>query len=123
MATKKSTSKKPIVKATAVKKAAVRKAPVKRATAVRTKKVSNVETAWDLPSGGQFQSFKVGKVRNFFSVRITDQTVYWSILCFLVLALGVWVVTIDDKVQRLYDQIDAKSAEDVTILPLNTTSR
>lgn len=111
MVTKKSTSKKPTVKAVA------RKAPVKRTTAVRTKKASNVATAWDLPSGGQFQSFKVGQARNFFSVRITDQTVYWSILCFIVLALGVWVVTIDDKVQRLYDQIDAKNAEDATVLP------
>ena len=41
---------------------------------------------------------------------MTHQTFYWAVLAILVLALGIWVVTINDKVQRIYDQIDASNA-------------
>ncbi len=111
MATTKKSVKKP------VSKAAATKAPVKRATTVRTKKTTKQDD-WGLPSGGKFKTFQVGKARNFFSIRITDQTIYWAILCFIVLALGVWVVTIDDKVQHLYDQIDAQIIEDSLSVPV-----
>lgn len=116
MATTKQATKKPIAKSSTA-----RKAPAKRATSVRTKKVTQ-QQSWDLPSGGNFKSFKVGKVRNFFTVRITDQTIYWSILCFIILALGVWVVTIDDKVQRLYDQIDADNLDSNVAVPVKKAS-
>ncbi len=46
----------------------------------------------------------------FFTFRITHQTVYWGILCAVVLALGLWVVSINDKVMRIYDQIDQTNA-------------
>ena len=46
----------------------------------------------------------------FFTFRITHQTLYWTILAVLVLALGLWVISINDKVQRIYDQIDASNA-------------
>lgn len=110
MATNKSATKKPVTK-----RAATKKAPVKRATTVRTKKATQADN-WDLPSGGHFRTFKLGKVKDFLSIRVTDQTVYWSILCFIVLALGIWVVTIDDKVQRLYDQIDMQNSDDSVVI-------
>ena len=43
----------------------------------------------------------------FFTFRITQQSIYWLILCLLVLALGVWVITLSVKVQQIYDQVDA----------------
>jgi hypothetical protein len=46
----------------------------------------------------------------FFTFRITHQTLYWSILAVMVLALGIWVMNINDKVQRMYDQIDVSNA-------------
>lgn len=114
-ATKKTTVKKPAAKAPAVKAPAKRtavKAPGKRPTSVRTVRTSKAD-AWDVPSGGNYQTFKRAKNANFFSVRITDQTIYWAILCFLVLALGVWVISINDKVQRLYDQIDQQTTDSI----------
>src|SRR5688572_3977656 len=42
----------------------------------------------------------------FFSFRITHQTFYWILLCGIVLALGIWVVVLNTRVQTLYDQID-----------------
>lgn len=110
MATTKSATKKPAAKGRAVK------APAKRATSVRTKKAA-ANAKWDIPSGGNYKSFKLGKENSFFSIRVTDQTIYWAILCFLVLALGIWVVTIDDKVQRIYDQIDKDNANNTVVVP------
>ena len=114
--TKKSVTKKPVTKkATTTRKTVAKKAPVKRATSVRTKKATHSE--WDLPSAGKFKSFKVAHAPKFFTVRITDQTIYWAILGFIVLALGIWVVTINEKVQYLYDQIDAQNADDSFVAP------
>lgn len=108
--------KKPVKKVAAarrpVAKAAVRKAPVKRSTSVRTSKVAHSE--FSVPhSGAKLQSFKLAKAPSFFSFRVTEQTVYWAILGFMVLALGVWVITINDKVQYLYDQIDQQNADSI----------
>lgn len=50
----------------------------------------------------------------FFQFRITQQSVYWLILCLLVLGLGVWVVTLSVKVQSLYDQIETSSVQTET---------
>lgn len=53
----------------------------------------------------------------FMTFRITQQSVYWLILSLLVLALGIWVITLSVKVQDLYDQIETSSSESATILP------
>ncbi len=118
MATSKKTSvKKPVTKKAAPKRvAAAAKAPAKRTTTVRTVKRANTDTT--LASGGKYTSFKANKAPNFFSVRVTDQTIYWAILGFIVLALGVWIVTINDKIQYLYDQIDQQNANtDSIVIP------
>ena len=43
----------------------------------------------------------------FFTFELTKQTLYWAILCAIVLALGVWVMSLNIQVQKIYDQIDA----------------
>lgn len=101
------------VKKPVAKRPVAKKAPVKHATTVRSKKAKKSE--WDIASSGQYESFRLAKGPNFFSTRITEQTIYWSILGFLVLAVGVWVITINDKVQYLYDQIDAQNADSAVI--------
>ena len=105
-------TKKP-AKKSAAKSTTAKKAPAKRSTTVRSKKAAKSD--WDINSSGKYKSFKLSKGPGFFSTKITEQTIYWAILGFLVLALGVWVVTINDKVQYLYDQIDAQNAEDSMI--------
>lgn len=43
----------------------------------------------------------------FFVFRVTRQTLYWLILAVIVLALGVWVLVLNIRIQNIYDQIDA----------------
>jgi hypothetical protein len=54
----------------------------------------------------------------FFTFRFTQQTVYWLILCALVLALGVWVMYLTIKVQNIYDDIDAANMHSSMTEPL-----
>lgn len=97
--TKKPAAKKPVKKTTA-KPTAAKRAPAKtRSTTVKVKKTQPM------------QSFRPAKSREpFLTVRITHQTVYWAILAIIVLALGLWVIDINDRVMTIYDQIDASSA-------------
>lgn len=98
MPTTKKSVKKPSVKRTAAKKSGAKK--------------------WVLAPSGNYESFKLAKSPKFFSTKITDQTIYWSILGFLVLAIGIWIITINDRVQYLYDQIDLQNAESGVVIPL-----
>lgn len=47
----------------------------------------------------------------FFSFNVTRESIYWLILVMAVLALGVWVVNLTDKVNRDYDEIEATQTE------------
>jgi hypothetical protein len=98
MATKKAAPKK-----TTAKTATVKKAPSKPTTRTKVKRVT--------ASAAPVQSFKRASVQEpFFTFRITHQTLYWLILAVIVLALGIWVININDKVQQIYDQIDSVNA-------------
>lgn len=89
----------------ATKKPAVKRAPAKSTAKTSVKRVSK-------PSEQPTKSFRVApREENFFTLRVTRQTVYWSILAILVLVLGLWVVDINDRVQRIYDQIDTLNEE------------
>lgn len=95
---KKSTVKK--AKATTSKSTAVKRAPAKSSASVtKVKKLSH-----QVPS---MRSFRLSRQDEpFFTFRITHQTVYWLILAAIVLCLGMWVIDINVKVQKIYDQID-----------------
>ena len=47
----------------------------------------------------------------FFTYRLTQQSAYWLILCLLILALGIWVITLSVRVQTLYDRVDKSTSE------------
>lgn len=89
MATAKKSSKKP----------AVKRAPAKTSTG--TKVTHRVVKEPEL------RSFRRAKTPAFFTFKITRQTFYWSILCAIVFALGVWILSINVQVNNIYDQIDA----------------
>ncbi len=82
-------------KATTTKKSAPKKPTAKKAVA---------PTAKVAESKVDFMTFKV-----------TEQTVYWSIIGAMILALGIWVMTINARVQAIYDQIDSLTSEEGTI--------
>jgi hypothetical protein len=106
-AKKSSVKKKPIVKAVAARKPAVRKAPAKRATTVRTRVARKSSTA-------SYKTFKLAPGPKFMSTAVTEQTIYWAVLGIVVLAFGAWVLVVNDRIQRIYDQIDAQMSATYT---------
>lgn len=100
--TKKTTTKKP------VKKAAPKRAAAK--TSVKRK-----------PAAKQIEhkSLKLTKeTEPFFTFRLNHETLYWLLLSMMVFALGLWVININDRVQRIYDDIDRANAEDSMVMPV-----
>lgn len=60
------------------------------------------------------RSFAVSSDRPpFFTYRITHQTFYWVVLGALILALGIWVLTLTVKIQQIYDDIDILQSQTV----------
>lgn len=109
--------------------AAPKKKPVtKKTTATKTTKVAKVapknttRKTTKKPQG--FKSFKHSSEQTpFMTFSFTNQTVYWLILSVLVVALGVWVMYLNTKVQDIYDQIDANSnIVNTEILPSKKTT-
>ncbi|MFZ1258138.1 MAG: hypothetical protein WAQ25_01590 [Candidatus Saccharimonas sp.] len=89
-------------------KKTVKKAPVKPTS--KTKVRCSVA-----PTMQSFKRFSPDEP--FFTFRVSQQTIYWAFLGIAVLALGLWVITINDKVQYIYDQVDeANSALNQTLI-------
>ena len=100
-------------KATVAKKtAAVTKKPVQKKKSVATKvaKKASVQSFRKCPETQPFMSFK-----------ITQQTVYWLIICVLVFALGSWILKVQHDVMSLYDQVEQMRLNEPE-LPLKKTS-
>lgn len=57
------------------------------------------------------RSFRPAAEQDFMSFRFTVQTVYWLILSVLVLALGIWVISLNTKINDIYNQIDASNSD------------
>lgn len=110
-------AKKPASKASKAKlpakKPVVKRAPAKSRSATTVKKVTLATP----------KSFRVSKpVDPFFTFRITHQTVYWLILSVIVIGLAAWVLSINIRVQEIYDQIEVSSRQAET-LPTRVTTQ
>lgn len=78
----------------ATKKPATKKAAVKKTTAKAKKSAA-------------LQSFKLTKAdKPFLTFAITRQTLYWLIIAAAFLALGLWIIDLQIKVNAIYDQIE-----------------
>jgi len=76
--------------------ATAKKATKKKVAPKRAKKVAPLK------------SFKLSKEpTSFVSFRITDQTVYWSILLILILILALWVLQLQINLSDILSQINA----------------
>lgn len=115
MATKaKAPTKKKTTVRTASAKTASRKAPVRSVSATKVRRTTPAKAA-------DMQSFKVAKDdRPFMSARPSVQTLYWAILGFAVLALGLWVLNMNLQLQELYDQ---KDREDLSTSSVQHTEK
>jgi hypothetical protein len=87
------------------------KAPAKKATTKRAPAKASAHTKVvhkPAPKQAEMKSFKrANSPTPFFTFELTKQTLYWAILCGVVLALGVWVMSISIEVNKIYDQIDS----------------
>ncbi len=71
-----------------------------------TKKVAVKKSSPRKAKTPKLESFKVAKdTKPFVSYRITEQTVYWSILLILILILSLWVLNIQINISDLLDSI------------------
>jgi hypothetical protein len=87
------------------KKAAPKRAPAKSSSSTKVTRVARPKTP-------EVRSFRRARASDpFFTFRITHQTLYWLILAGIVLGLGLWVIDISNKVQKIYDQIDATNQQ------------
>ena len=65
-------------------------------------------------SKARSKSFVVSDDRPpFLTFRATHETFYWIVLGALVLALGIWVLTLTVKIQQIYDDIDVLQSQTV----------
>lgn len=106
MATKKPSTAK---KATSTKKAPTKKATrVKTVAAPKKKAVKNQDV----------QSFKIApETEPFMTFRVGRQTIYWAIFGIAVIALTLWVASLQKNINDLYDQIDAANVENMILTP------
>jgi hypothetical protein len=54
----------------------------------------------------ELKSFEIGKEsKPFMTFRVTDQTIYWSILFIYILVLSIWVLNIQLDTMHILDSI------------------
>lgn len=87
------------------KKTASTKAPARKKQAA--KKSSKSTT---------LSSFRAsGDSTPFLTLAITRQTLYWGILSFVVLVLGLWIIHLQNEINKIYDAIEiSQSSIDTT---------
>ncbi len=91
------TAKKKTTKKSPAKKSQSKSAPVKRAS--RAPSVAS----------------SARSDRKFMEARFTEQTLYWILIGAAVLALAVWVLSIQVQMNDLYDAADIQNSEDVVV--------
>lgn len=99
--TKKTAAKKPAVaQKTTVKRQSVSKPVVKKtATAKKTIAPKSVKQS-------KLESFRISKERYpFMTFKITDQTIYWSILLIYVMLLVLWISNIQLETLQIIESI------------------
>ncbi|MEI6850460.1 MAG: hypothetical protein WCK26_00670 [Candidatus Saccharibacteria bacterium] len=73
---------------------------------VTKKKVTSKKSAPRKVKKAKFESFQMSKDSTpFLQFLITEQTIYWMILLTLILALGIWVLSIQIEISNLLDSI------------------
>lgn len=71
------------------------------------KKKTTKKSASKSKKPAHFKSFKVVRENApFMSFKITEQTVYWSILLVLILILALWILNIQINLSSILDSIN-----------------
>lgn len=88
------------------------KAKAKTKAAATTKRTSTKKRATKKASKPLLSQLRIerrAEDRPFLEFRITEQTLYWLILGVVSIVFALWILTLDARVQKLYDEIDANS--------------
>lgn len=80
----------------------------KKAPSTKKQPTKKSSTSQGSPTMHSFVRYK--DTSPFKSFQLTSQTVYWLILCALILALGLWVISLNVRVQQIYDQAQYTAA-------------
>jgi hypothetical protein len=92
----------------ATKKTAAKKAPAKKATTKKAAPSRAKTTRVKAAKTNEMESFKLTRSTTpFLTIAITRQTLYWSIIALAVFILGLWTIHLQNKVNEIYDEIDA----------------
>lgn len=102
--TKKATKKAP------AKKSATKRAPAKSSAAKVTHTTKSTK-AYKAPT----RATKASKTDQFMSFHMTHESCYWIVFGAAVITLALWVLSVNIKVNHIYDQIDQTNRETSTI--------
>jgi len=104
---KKSTTKKPTAKRTVAQKTTTTKRAVTaKPTAKKVAAVKKTTVSAKSKKSAEFESFHLGKEKTpFMTFRITDQTIYWSILLIYIMLLVLWISNIQLETLRIIENI------------------
>lgn len=91
---------------------ATKKAPVKKKTTAKTT-AKKKSAATKTPN---YETLKLTKKDvPFFKTNLTVQTFYWTIIAFLILILGLWIINLQYEVQNLYNQLETEQAQNTPL--------
>ena len=85
-----------------------KKAPVKKTASKPTPRVSAA-------------SATAATKRPFMEKKFTEQTIYWLIIGAAVIGIAAWVLSLQVRLDEMYDDIEAQSSE--VVIPKKTTTQ
>lgn len=83
-----------------------------------TAKASAKRTAKSTTTKRNYATASASNNRPFMEARFSEQTVYWIIIGVAVIALAVWVLSLQAQINAMYDQIQVEASN--TYVPLNS---
>lgn len=105
-------------KTAATRTKSTRTTTARKTTAKRAPARSRSTTSVRRKAAPTARSFRRSKPEQpFVSYVITAQTFYWVILGAIVIGLALWVLTIHNRVQDIYDDIDRNQALELQVDP------
>lgn len=94
---------------------ATKKAATKRKTTARSTKSTHTKKRAAVKSP-KYETLKLTKKdMPFFNTRLTVQTFYWTLISFLVLIFGLWIIYLQYSVHNLYQRLEIEQQQTVTV--------
>lgn len=95
------------VKKTTARKPAAKRAPAKARSATTVRRSTAAKP----------KSFRRSKPEQpFMSFSLTNQTFYWLVLGGIIVVFALWIITLHNQVQDIYDTIDQQRAAEFSLV-------